>query len=116
MFEHKGKLKSIAKSENEIDTVPIVADANILEINRKIRVLQAKVRPIEAEIHILKDQIADYMQNKAYLVDQDNVLLVEWKRNATSYNFNEKLFKECNPSEYKKYCELKLGSRVFRMK
>lgn len=95
--------------------------------NEEVKTILDDLRKIKDHLSEVKDH-EQYLIQKLYnhvnehdrivLVDEDGIekVLATWKYNKDSKHFNSKKFKEENSSLYEKYCELKPGSRTFRLK
>lgn len=110
------KFKEIAGKFKVLNKKPIVALSHIEDVVTQVRALTASMAPLNRLKEEYKTQIAEHMQDNAFLLGVDGNIIVEWDLTSDKKEFDLLAFKEDFPDLYEMYCFTKEGTRVMRMK
>lgn len=108
----------IALGEMDCNTEEILkADLEFLDAIHEYRVLRDQIKMAEAKKKKLSDKIAKCMGKRFYAVDDDGIIICEYKENKPSIRFDEAKFEQDYPQLHMDYLyESKTIVRPLRVK
>jgi putative phage-type endonuclease len=103
----------VALYRNKTIDSPITASEMIESRIIQLRETKKKLKLLEENEKLLKDDIALFMKSNESLMSISNELLATWKQAKDSKHFDAKAFEKAHPDLYEQFLKTRPGSRRF---